>query len=998
VRPERWRQVDEILQAAFDRAPRDRGAFLDHACAGDADLRREVEALLASDKQADSFIEAPAVQVAAPLLVGQAARFMAGQSIGHYQVISLLGKGGMGEVYLARDGRLGRQVALKFLPLELAADPGRMRRFEHEARAASALNHPHVATIYELGEADGQRFIAMEYVAGETLAARLRDRRLDLQEVSGIALQIAEALEEAHGKAIIHRDINPANVMLTAHAQVKVLDFGLAKVRVAEQGQRPLTATTPGLVVGTAPYMSPEQARGQEVDHRSDIFSFGAVLYEMATGRVAFKGRSQAETMNAVINVPHTPAREVHRDIPPRLAALIDRALMKDAASRYQSMTELLADLRQVVQAPVTRVRRSSRLLGAWSAVSRFRPASAPGRLAASALLVTLATVLAYFAIWYTGRRGAVPPSGQRALTRLTFDAGLQGEPTWSPDGRFIAYSSDKSGNFDIWVQPVGGGDAVQVTKSPAHDWQPDWSPDGNQIVFRSERDGGGLFVVPVLGGRERRVSPFGYRPHWSPDGTKLLFLRAPSTVATNANFYAKLYAASLDGGAPQEVQAELFRDFLSVSSAVWHPDGERISLIGESRRAGPGFWTVPLAGGTAVKSEPNEELEEHFWDEVWMGSDVRWAPSGRAVYFAGFSRGVRNLWKISVDPLTLRWIARPERLTTGFNDSDSALSPDGRRLAYTVRRESTRAWSFPFDPRAGKVNGAATAVTATDIDPVGLGLSPDGRQLLYVAGRTGSNKAELVAKSLVDNREISPTVNDQLILTAIWSRDGRRIAYLGRCRACTGRDDLSVFVLPAAGGKEAVVASGAEDLTWDWSADGQWLLVTSARDSPRRWGVLAMYPLSAAPHADARRRVITSHPEHSLFGARLSPDDRWICFQATKGGAQAVLYVVPASGGDWTRISEDNVWSDKPRWSPDGTTIYYISNRESGFFNVWGQRFDPTRGQPAGQPFRVTSFDSPGRMLWPNPGSEIPLDTERLLIPITEVTGSIWVLDNVDR
>ena len=213
-----------------------------------------------------------------------------------------------------------------------------MRRFEHEARAASALNHPNVATIYEIGDADGRRFIAMEYVAGETLAARIARQPLELTDVLELALQIAAALEEAHGKAIIHRDIKPANVMLTPHGLIKVLDFGLAKVRSAEQEQRvgTVTGTTPGLVMGTAQYMSPEQARGEEVDHRSDIFSFGAVLYEMATGRAAFKGPSQAETMNAVINVPHTPAREVRKDVPPQLAALIDRALIKEPRNRHQ--------------------------------------------------------------------------------------------------------------------------------------------------------------------------------------------------------------------------------------------------------------------------------------------------------------------------------------------------------------------------------------------------------------------------------------------------------------------------------------------------------------------------------------------------------------------------------------------------------------------------------------------------------------------------------------
>jgi Tol biopolymer transport system component len=609
--------------------------------------------------------------------------------------------------------------------------------------------------------------------------------------------------------------------------------------------------------------------------------------------------------------------------------------------------------------------------------------------LLASAVFAALVAAIVYAVIQ---RAKAVQSPSQRTLTRLTFDAGLQSEPTWSPDGRFIAYSSDKSGNFDIWVQPVGGGDAVQVTKSAAHEWQPDWSPDGNQMVFRSERDGGGLFVVPVLGGRERRVSPFGYRPRWSPDGTKILFLKAGSNLSTFGSWAPKVFVVSVDGKAPYEVLPDI--DFTLVRSAIWHPDGQRISLLGEIRPAGWGFWTVPLAGGKPVRSEPSEALKD-VRDQPGIESNIRWAPSGRAVYFRGFSQNVLSLWKVAIDPQTLRFVAGAERLTTGSDDMDIALSPDGKRLAFIARSESTVGWSLPFDARAGKVNGAGSPVTAPGIRPGGFNLSSDGRHLLYLVLRTGSVKSELWVKSLEDNRETRATLNEQYMILPTWSRDGSRISYHGRCSSCTGHEKNSIFVLPSGGGTESVIVSGAEDLPSDWSADGQWILASSDRASPRRWGEITLYPLSAAPHAETQRRVITSHPQHDLFGARFSPDDRWVCFQATKGGGRAVVYVVPSSGGDWIRITEDAGWSDAPRFSPDGKTIYYVSPRVTGFLNIWGIRFDPARGRPVGEPFPVTSYDSPGRMM---SGIDMALSADRLVLPITELTGSIWVLDNVDQ
>jgi len=351
MKPERWKQVDELLEAALDCPATERASFLDRVCSGDEELRHELESLLISDGQA-GFIESPPARVAADLLTENQPKPSIGQRIAHYEVLSQIGSGGMGEVYLARDIGLGRKVALKLLPASLTADAQLRARFFREAQLASALDHPNICTIHEVGQASSFLFIAMQYVEGVTLKQIIGSRPLKLDALLSISLQAADALAAAHDQGIIHRDIKSNNIIITPRGQLKVLDFGLAKLMYGSgrKAESELTSqlTKTGAVMGTPSYMSPEQARGEGVDHRSDIFSFGVVIYEMASGAVPFKRRSHAETMNAVINEPHTPVIELNQEVPAGLSAAIDRALSKDPANRYQSMGEMLLDLRQV--------------------------------------------------------------------------------------------------------------------------------------------------------------------------------------------------------------------------------------------------------------------------------------------------------------------------------------------------------------------------------------------------------------------------------------------------------------------------------------------------------------------------------------------------------------------------------------------------------------------------------------------------------------------------
>ena len=320
-------------------------------------------------------------------------------------------------------------------------------------------------------------------------------------------------------------------------------------------------------------------------------------------------------------------------------------------------------------------------------------------------------------------------PQPPRALIRLTFDAGLQSEPTWSPDGRMIAYSSERGGNFDIWVQQPGSK-LVQVTNSSAHEWQPDWSPDGNQIVFRSERNGGGLFIVPALGGAEQKIASFGYRPRWSRDGSQILFSSSALQYIGDA---PRLYVVGLDGSPPREVLAEFLSkiNYGGMYGFAWRPDSQRISIWAEHKQLGRGFWTMPLAGGAVIKSEIATEVERQIKAAAVTLQKFLWAPSGRYLYFEGVSQGVKNLWRVTVEPQTLRWVAGPERLTVSpGEDSDIAISTDGKKIALTTRLERTRVWSLPFDPISGQLKGDGRPETRAGIDAWWFDVTRDGSPL----------------------------------------------------------------------------------------------------------------------------------------------------------------------------------------------------------------------------------------------------------------------------
>ena len=486
-------------------------------------------------------------------------------------------------------------------------------------------------------------------------------------------------------------------------------------------------------------------------------------------------------------------------------------------------------------------------------------------------LILACASIAGLFI--YRHRYVAATPI-QHALTRVTFDEGLQSGVTWSPDGRLIAYSSDRDGKTDIWVQQLGGGDPVRVTKGPDRNWQPDWSPDGKNIVYRSESGDGGLFVVPALGGEglQRKIATSGYFPHWSPDGSQILFQTSFTPIGLPTN---NLYVVPLDGTPPRQILADFIAEHnLYPISAMWHPDGKRITLLVPDDTQGPLFWTVPVAGGTAIKTAIDPTLAKQFSAERTRVSpwgyggqwSFSWSPLGNALYFECDYRGAINIWKLKVNPATLRAIAI-NRVTTGAGpDSELAISADGKRLAFTAKSQHIRNRLFPFDASTGRLGGNGQAITApgrTALVPV---LSRDGRHVAFCVA--GEGHWELWQKSLIDGREAPIISDDYDRRYAQWSPDGAKIAYT---RRTIDENEGQIMVWSGESRSEEPLTRTSKHpgLVYDWSLDGKWILVS--RSEGARVEVWVM-PVASAPQADAAARKILSDPRYDLYQPRFSP------------------------------------------------------------------------------------------------------------------------------
>jgi Tol biopolymer transport system component/tRNA A-37 threonylcarbamoyl transferase component Bud32 len=715
-----------------------------------------------------------------------------GEVVGHYEILSEIGRGGMGVVYRARDLKLDRIVALK-TPLPGHTSDQDRRRFLREAQAVARLSHPHIAPVFEVFEDGETLWVAMEFVTGSTLRRILWDKgALPPLEVIRCGEGLADALREAHSHGVLHRDINPNNIMLTEGGRPLLLDFGLAQVLpvAGPEGETTTqtqahTTTTSNPFAGTPAYMPPEQILGEPLGVRSDLFSLGAVLYEMCTGHPAFSAPDRAGLYEAILRKDPTPIAEFNSSIPAELDRIVRKSLAKRADERYQTAADLLADLRALKRQ--TESGRDS------------MPLPPPSRLPWRAVIATAAVLLAIAVVGVLKFRPDTPPRGVPA--QVTSVPGWETEPAVSPDGRSIAYASDESGNADIWIADARGGSTLRLTDDPASDRDPHWYPDGSAVAFVSSRSGHrSIWRVSRLGGPATMLVDDGDQPAISPDATRISFVRA------GPNGLNRIFVARFDDlGHPTMVTGD--GDGLwNHSGPAWSPDGRSICYA-----AARDLWVV-LIGGHPARLTTNDEVD---FEPVW-------SPNGRHVYFSSYREGTLALWRVAAGG------GKPMRLTGGTGpERHPSLSADGTAMAYTTYVDDPdvvlRDMQTGVEQRLPGVRDEHAPVIA-----------PDGSAVAFISDRIGG-RFDLWIQPLAQDAPSGPPrrVTDHAgsVAQPAYSPDGRWIAYH---RVVDGQRD--VWIVPAAGGAPIRFTSDpAVDIHPTWSPDGSRIAFASERGGGSR-------------------------------------------------------------------------------------------------------------------------------------------------------------------
>jgi len=871
-----------------------------------------------------------------------------GVQLGPYTVIEPVGSGGMGEVYQARDSRLGRTVAIKVLPKVVAEDPMRRKRFEREAKVVSQLNHPHVCALYDIGQDRGIDFIVMEFVEGETLANRTANGPISVREALRLFHQIADALEAAHEKGIVHRDLKPANVKVTPAGNAKVLDFGLAKVFTQESGmevsnQPTLTfdGTEGEVILGTAAYMSPEQARGKPVDRRTDVWSFGCCLYEAITGRSAFGRETVSDTIAAILDrEPDWSA--LPKRTPFAVRGLLGRCLEKDASRRQQTALELRHQIEQC-QAGLPSVRDVIDSLRK----RRFR------------IPVTAVTLLLLAIVVYRrfNREPAIPQLSNPI--QVSAAIGVEDYPTLSPDGRTVAYESNTSGNWDIWLRQPGGGPAVNLTAEHAGDDRyPSWSPDGRQIAFWSTRDGGGYYVMSSLGGASQKIastagthSLFHSPTDWSADGTELAYTQyrpAGNRLEAFVEFVSirtrEVRQAALPG--LQEARLDL----------SWSRDARYMAYIDAAQQPSEAtqLRVVKLADGTGVTLTNGRSNVR----------SPRWAADGRSLYYVSNQAGTTDLWRQMMGAEG-KPSGNPQRMTTASDIMHIAFSADGKRIAYSKGRWVANVWRVPV-PKAGHV------ATWSDADQMTFDLafiefvdvSSDGKRLLFSSDRSGNQ--DLWTMPVGGGEMTQLTTDPAPDWAPTWSPDGRWIGFYSY-----RTDDREIWYMPAGGGPaRQLTHSKGLDAGAGWSPDSKKISFRSERTGSSDVWVVDI--------ETGEERNLTPTPWNEVAGA-FSPDGQWFAYSVTRPEGRQI-WRVPSNGGQQELLSP--AAGSSLTWY--GNKIFFVGLAQKAG-NLWALSVDDRREAP------VTNLTGRRGILQT---TALATDGKYLYFTWRDDLGDVWTMD----